>query len=171
MHGDGDSAGAGLTFPLLGGVFTKTAEVLLADPVHEDWLVLFATTVVDDYFEVHLGFATETVEVGQELALVGANGAAQGFVIGEHRAEAEGKHRGQFEAVGNDLGVVDGRFLDEGLFGIVFADDDSQVTCGIEENLISCDARHGLKRYWFAVTEKIGKSLLFTYAIGIPRHR
>ncbi len=124
MHLHGDGAGSGLAFALLGGVFAQAGEVLFADAVHEDGLVEFAATVVDDDLEVHLGLAAKAIEVGEELALVGANGAAKGFVIREDSTEAEGQHGGHLEAVGNDFAVIDGRLLHQGFVGVVFADDD-----------------------------------------------
>jgi hypothetical protein len=92
VHLNRDGAGAGLAFPLLGGVFAQAGEILFAHAVHQDRLVKFAAAVVDHYLKVHLGLAAKPVEVGQELALVGADGSAEGFVIGKDGAETERQH-------------------------------------------------------------------------------
>jgi hypothetical protein len=120
---------------------------------------------------VHLGLAAKAVEIGQKLPLIGADGPPQGLIIGKNGAESEGEDGGHLEAVSDNFTVVDGGFLDKRLAGVVFTDNNSEITGGIEENLISGDAGHGFERYGFAVTEKIGKSLFFAYAVGIPRHR
>jgi len=122
VHLHGDGACPGLAFALLGGVFAEAGQILPADAVHQDGLVELAATVVDDDLEVHLGFAAEALEIGEELALVGADGAAEGLVIGIDGAETEREDGGHFEAVGDDLAVVDCGFLEEGLVGVVFAD-------------------------------------------------
>ena len=94
MHLHGNGARPGLAFALLGGVFAQAGEVFLADAAHEDRFRLLAAAVVDHDFQVHFGFAAEAFDIGEELALVGADGATEGFVIGENGAEAEGKDGG-----------------------------------------------------------------------------
>jgi len=39
---------------------------------------------------VHFGFAAEPLDIGQKVALVGADGAAEGVVVGEGGAESSG---------------------------------------------------------------------------------
>jgi len=123
VHLHRNRAGPGLAFALLGGVFAQAGQVFLPDAVHQDGLVELTAAVVNDHFEVHLGLAAQAVEVSEELALVGADGTAKGFVIGEYGAEAEGQHGGHLEAIGDDFTMVDGRLLQQGFFGVVFADD------------------------------------------------
>src|SRR4051812_6805910 len=74
------------------------------------------------------------------------------------------------EAVGNDPGVVNPGFLAELFRGVVFADDDGEVTGGVEKDLVSADAVDRFEGDWFAVTGQFRKSLLFTDAVGIPCH-
>jgi hypothetical protein len=74
------------------------------------------------------------------------------------------------EAVGNDPGMVHAGFLAEGLRGVMFADDDGQVTGGIEENLITADPEYRFHGNGFAVAGDFRKGLFFTDAVGIPRH-
>jgi hypothetical protein len=108
MHLDGYGTGAGLALALLGGIFAQAGEVLLANAVHQDGLVEFAATVVDDDFQVHLGFAAKAVEISEKLALIGPDGTAEGFVVGEDGPEAKGEDGGHLEAVGDDFTVVYG---------------------------------------------------------------
>jgi hypothetical protein len=74
--------------------------------------------------------------VRRVLALIGADGAAQCFIIGKDGAEAEGKYGGEFEAVAYDAGVVFGGLMIEIFLGIVFGDDDREITGWIEEDLV-----------------------------------
>ena len=74
------------------------------------------------------------------------------------------------EAVGNDPGVVHAGFLAELLCGVVFADDDGEVTGRIKKNLIAAYAVDGFEWNRFAVTGQFRESLLFTDAVGIPCH-
>src|SRR5580658_52046 len=64
--------------------------------------------VVDNYLQVHLRLATETLNIGQEMTLVGADGAAQGVVVLKRGAEAEGKNSGTVKAAGDHAGVIAG---------------------------------------------------------------
>ncbi len=108
--------------------------------------------VVDEDFEVHFGLAAQLVDVAQELALVGADGLAQAFVVVEDGAETEGQHGGVLETVGDDPGVVHAGFLVEGFRGVVFADDDGEVAGGVEEDLVAADSEDGFQRNRFAMT-------------------
>jgi prepilin-type processing-associated H-X9-DG protein len=47
--------------------------------------------VVDEHLEMHLRLAAEAVDVGEEVPLVGADGAAQSLVVSEGGVEAEGQ--------------------------------------------------------------------------------
>ena len=81
-----------LALPLPHGVFTKTGEVLAAYSLGGKMLADFLrATVVDEDLQMHLGFAAELIDVGEELTLIGADGFAEGFVIVKNRAEAERK--------------------------------------------------------------------------------
>ena len=96
-----------------------------------------AAAIVDEDFEVHLGLAAELVDVAEELALVGANGLAEDFIIVEDGSKSEGKDGGVLKAVRDDPGMVDAGLLIQSFLGVVLADDDCEVACGIEKNLIS----------------------------------
>jgi hypothetical protein len=56
------------------------------------------------------------------------------------------------EAVGDDPCVVHAGFLVKGFDWIVFADDDGEITGGVEKNLIAADSEYGFHRNWFAMT-------------------
>ena len=64
-------------------------------------------------------------------------GAAKRFVIGKDGAEAEREDSGDFEAVTDHARVIFGRLLIEIFLGIVFRNDDCEITGWIEEDLIS----------------------------------
>ncbi len=78
---------------------------------------------------MHLGLAAETLYVGLEVALVGADGAAQGVVILKGGAEAKWQDSREFEAVSDDAGVVFCGLLVQpcGVLFAVFGYDDSQI--------------------------------------------
>jgi len=103
---------------------------------------------------MHLGLAVETLEVGDEMAMVGADGAAQGVVILKGGMKAEGKHGARLEARGDDAGVVLLALLVEAgiVFCIVLRDEDGEIACGEEENLISKETGETFKRGRAAVT-------------------
>ncbi len=66
--------------------------------------------------------------------------------------------------------MIYSRPLIEGFCRIVLADNDSEVTCRVKENLITTDPVNLFKRNWFAMPGQLWKCLLFTYAVGIPCH-
>jgi hypothetical protein len=72
---------------------------------------------------VHFGFAAQAVNVGEELALVGPDGAAETVVVREYGSEAEGKNRGAFEAICDNASVLDSGPIIQIVFCGVFADD------------------------------------------------
>ena len=112
MHLEGEGAGLGLTLALPAGALAQAGEVLLSDGHVAGGGA--GADVVDQDLEVHLGLAAEPFDVGDEVALVGADGAAQTIVVGEGGVEAEGKHGGEFEAVRDDACVILGGLLIEG---------------------------------------------------------
>ena len=124
MHLEANGAGAGLTFTLAGGAFAELREVLLADAFGGEMLFQFAAAIVDADLEMHLGFSVEAFKIGLELALIGADGFAEAFIVLKDGAEAEGEDGGLLEAIGDHPCMVDSGFLVEGLGGVVFADDD-----------------------------------------------
>jgi hypothetical protein len=140
MHLNGERASPGLALPLAAGTLAEAGEVLLADS-HVAGGVSWAGVVYQD-FEVHLGFAAETLDVGLKVALVGADGAAKGVVVLKGGAEAEGQNGGELEAVCNDAGVVFGSLLIKicAIFWSVFRDDDCEIAGREEECLITGDA-------------------------------
>ena len=126
MHLDGDGAGFGLALALQGRAFAQVGEIR---PAHSGYRFrgiaadLFAAAIVEHDLEVHLGLAAEAFDVGDELALVGADRPAQGFVVCKDSSKTERQNGGSFEAVGDDTGVLDAGLLGEVLRGRVFADD------------------------------------------------
>ena len=119
---------------------------------------------------MHLGLAAETLDVGLEVALVGADRAAQRVVVLEGGAEAEGQYGGELEAIGDDAGVILGGLLVHpgSVFRAVFGDDDRQIAGRKEESLITEQTRDPGQGHWAAVTAKFRKCLSFCNAIGIP---
>ena len=101
---------------------------------------------------MHLGLAAQLVDVALKLALVGADGLAKAFIVVEDGAEAEGKHGGVLEAVGDDAGVIDACLLIQGVGWVVFADDDGEVTGGVKEYLVAAYSDDGFQGNWFAMT-------------------
>jgi hypothetical protein len=96
--------------------------------------------------------SAQFVDVAEELALIGADGFAEEFVVVEDCPEAEGKYGGMLKAIRDDPGVVDTSLLVEGFVRIVLAYDDGEVTCGIEKHLIAAYSKDGFKRYRLAMT-------------------
>jgi hypothetical protein len=86
---------------------------------------------------MHLGFAAKALYMRRVLTLIGADGATQCFVISEDGAEAERKNSGKLEAVANYACVVSGGLLIEIFLGIVFGDDDCEITGWVEEDLVA----------------------------------
>ncbi len=91
---------------------------------------------------MHLGLAAQALDVGQEVALVGADRAAQRVVILERGAEAERKNGGLVKAAGDHAGVVAsgglrlGAGQAAGVFGQVLGDDNGEIGGWKEEDLI-----------------------------------
>ena len=121
---------------------------------------------------MHLGLAAEAFDVGQEVALVGADGAAKRIVVGEGGAEAERKDGGVFETICDDTCMISSELAIERchLFVRVFRDDNGEVTCGKEEGLIAKKARNPGEGHWTTVTAKLGKCLPFCNTVGVPCH-
>jgi hypothetical protein len=152
MHLEADSAGTGLALAGAGGCFAEVAEVFAANGIGLNMAFEeLGAAVVDEDLEVHLGLAAEFIDVALKLALVGADGLAEGFVVVEDGAEAEGKNRGVLKAVGDDAGVVDAGLLIEVIRGVVFADDDGEVAGGVEKYLVAADADDGFEGNWFTM--------------------
>ena len=131
---------------MTGGVRGRRTKVVVAA---ED----FPAAVIDQDLEVHLRLAAQTLDVGQEVALVGADGAAQGVVIRERGAEPEGQHRGPVEAAGDDAGMVAGRTLAFGrgqagrVLGEMLGNDDGEIGGGKEEDLVTEEAVDSVQRH------------------------
>ena len=56
------------------------------------------------------------------------------------------------ETVGDDSCMIDAGFLVEGFCGVMFANDDSEVACGVEEDLVAAHSDGGFHRNRFAMT-------------------
>jgi hypothetical protein len=170
MHLDGKSTGSGLALPLTAGALAKAGEVLLADG-HIACGVAGAGVVHQD-LEVHLSFAAETLDIGLEMTLIGADGAAQGVVVLKGGAKPEGQDSGEFEAVCDNASVVFGGLLIKlfAVFGGVLGDDDGEITGWEEECLMTEDTRNSGKGHWTAMPGKFREGLTFCDAIGVPCH-
>src|ERR1700721_494044 len=71
-------------------VLAQVAEVLPANPFC--WYMLVqrvSAEVIDENLQVHLRLAAKLVDIALELALVGTDGLAQAFVVGEYSAKTE----------------------------------------------------------------------------------
>ena len=115
-----------LALALEGRVFAQVGEIGAAHGGHRFRGVaanLFTAAIVEHDFEMHLGLAAEAFDVGDELALVGADRPAEGFIVGEDGSKTERQNGGSFEAVGDDSGVFDAGLLGKVFRGRVFADD------------------------------------------------
>src|ERR1700751_2750167 len=118
-------------------------EIFLPGVVLIDAVAGFGADVVDEDLQVHLRLAAETFNVGQEMSLVGTDRAAQGVVVLKRGAEPERKNRGAVKATGDHAGVIAGGGLgigaDEatGVLVQMFGDDDGEIGCGKEKDLIS----------------------------------
>jgi hypothetical protein len=123
---------------LPGSGLAQVREVFLADALSfiDGAERLLKAAVLDRDLEMHFGFAAEALYMRCVLALIGADGAAERFVIGEDGAKAERKNSGEFEAVTDHARVVFGCLLIEIFLGIVFGDDDCEITGWVEEDLI-----------------------------------
>ena len=92
MHLEADRACPCLALTLPHGILPKAGEVFAPYSLGGEMFAdLLRATVVYEDFQVHLGLAAELFDVGDELALIGADGLAKGFVVMEDRAEAERK--------------------------------------------------------------------------------
>ena len=136
VHLQGEGACLGLTLTLAAGALAEAGEVLLPDGHVAGGGA--GANVVDQDLEVHLGLSSQAFHVGEEVALVGANGPAEGIVVGEGGVEAEGKDGGVLEAVADDACVILRGLLVErfDLFRIVFRDNDRQFAGGEQERLV-----------------------------------
>src|SRR5579862_7219002 len=128
MHLNGDGPGFGLALTLPGGAFTKLREVLLARPsvsmgVETIGVQLVPAAVVEQHLQVHLGFAAQAVNVGEELALIGTDRAAKAIVVRENGSKTEGKDGRAFEAIRDNASVFDGCPVIQIVFGGVFTYD------------------------------------------------
>jgi hypothetical protein len=137
MHLDGECTRFGLAFPLAAGALTQAGQVLLADG-HVAGRVAWAG-IVDEDLEMHLGLATKPLDIGLEVTLIGADGAAERIVILKGGAKTKGQDGGELETVRDDTGMVFCSLLVEPLmvFGAVLRNDNGQITGGKQECLIT----------------------------------
>jgi len=97
-----------LALTLPHGILPKAGEVFAAYSLGRKTLDdLFGAAIVHEDLQVHLGFATEFFNVGEELALIGADGFAEGFVIVEYRSKTKWENGGVLKTIGDDAGVID----------------------------------------------------------------
>jgi len=142
VHLETDGASPRLALPSPRGIFPQIAQIFAANTFGGEILLDFArTAVVDEDLEVHLGLAPQLVDIAEKLALVGADGFAQHFVVSENCAEPEGKYCGMLKAVGDHPSVINAGLLVEDFLGVVLAYDDGEVTGWIEENLITANTK------------------------------
>ena len=121
---------------------------------------------------MHLSFTAETLDIGLEMTLIGADRAPQGVVVLKSGAEPERQDRGEFEAVCDNASVVFGGLLIKlfTIFGGMLGDDDGEITSWEEECLMTGDARNSCKGHWTAMPGKFREGLTFCDAIGVPCH-
>jgi len=124
VHLDRESARFGLALALSARALPQTGQVLLSDG-HIS-VGMARTGIVYHYFEMHLGLAAQTLDVGLKVSLIGANGTAKRVVVLEGGAEPEGKNCGKFETVRDYAGMVFGGLLIEpvAVFRIMLGDND-----------------------------------------------
>jgi hypothetical protein len=171
MHLEANGSCASLALTGAGRILAEIGQVTATHAFGWELALDFlAATVIDKDLEMHFGFAAELVNVAEELALVGADGFAKAFVVAKDGSKPKGKDRGMLEAVGDDPGMIDAGFLVEGFRRIVFADDNSEVTSGVKEDLVATYSEGRFHRNRFAMTGQLRKSLFFTDAVGIPCH-
>ena len=114
--------------------------------------------VVDEDLQVHLRLAAETFYIGQEVALIGADRAAQSVVVLKAGAEPERKDSGTVKAARDHAGVITGGGLGfkagqaSGILLEMFGDDDGEIGCGKEEDLVSEEAGDPREGHRAAVT-------------------
>jgi hypothetical protein len=129
MHLEADGTCAGLAFALACGAFAEVGKIFLANAFEREMLGslvdLLLAAGVDVDLEMHFGLAVQTLQVALELALVGADGFSQAFVILKDSSKTEREDGRVFEAVSDNSGVIDACFLIHDFGGIVFADNDS----------------------------------------------
>jgi len=112
MHLEADGAGPRLAFALAGGVFAEIRKVLFADAFKgKVFLEIFGAAGVDMNLEVHLGLAVEAFEIALKLALIGADGLAEPFVVLKDGSKPERKYGRLLEAVRDNSGVIYSGFL------------------------------------------------------------
>jgi len=152
----------GLALTLAAGAFPQPGQIFLAHAVRHSTVKLARTGVIHQYLQVHLSLAVEPFQIGQEVALVGADGPAQSFIICKYGVEAEGKNGGKFEAVADYARVIHRRLLwpafCEIVIGIMFGNDDGQVAGGKKKCLISKDAIYLAEGNWLTMTGKFRES-------------
>jgi hypothetical protein len=133
-------------------------EILLPGVVMVDAVAGLRADVVDEDLQVHLRLAAETLHVGQEVTLVGADGTAHGVVVLKGGAKPERKDSGTVKAAGDDAGVISGSSLGFstgqacGVLVEMLRDDDGQIGCGKEEDLVSEEAGDPREGHRTAVT-------------------
>src|SRR5882757_5934147 len=110
LHLDGDCATFGLPLALTGSGLAQVGEIFLAHSVlaGDSAERLLQTTVIDSDLQVHLCLTAQAFHMRRVLALIGADGAAKRFIIGEDGAEAEGKDSGESKAVTDHACVIFG---------------------------------------------------------------
>jgi hypothetical protein len=153
VHLKADRTGARLTFTGAGGIFTQVAEIAAAHGFGRELALDFlGATIVDKDFEVHFRFASQLVNIAQELALIGADGLAEALVVAKDSTEAKWEHGGMLKAVGDNPGMIHAGFLVKGFCGVMFAYNDSEVACWVEEDLVAAHSEGRFHRNRFAMT-------------------
>jgi hypothetical protein len=128
VHLEADGTGAGLALARARRILTQIAQVFAAHAVRGQVpLNLFAAAVIDKDLEVHFGLAAKLIDIAEKLALVRTDGFAQGLIVIEDSAEAEGKNGGMLKTIGDDACMVDARLLVENFLRIVLAYDHGEI--------------------------------------------
>ena len=133
--------------------------------------------VVDEQLEVHFGFAAEAFDVGEEMALVGADGAAQRLsssakVVAKRKGRTvESLKQSAITRAWSRAAVEASAGKPGGIFGRnVLGDDHREVAGGKEEGLVAEEAGNSGEGHGPAVAGKFREGLTFCDAVGVPRH-
>src|ERR1700694_648091 len=109
MHLDGQGTRLGLALPLPAGSLPQAGQVLLPNR-HITGRVAGAR-IVHQHLQVHLCLAAQTLDIGQEVTLVGSDRTAQRVIILKRGTKTKRKYGVVLEAVSDNAGMVLGRLL------------------------------------------------------------
>jgi hypothetical protein len=133
-------------------------QVLLPNVVVLEAVAGLRADVVDEKLQVHLGLAAQTLDIRHKVALIGADGAAQGVIIFKRGREAERKNGRPVKAAGDHSSVIAGcglRFRADqatAILGEVLGDNNGEIRGRKQEYLVSKKAGYPRQRHRTAMT-------------------